>query len=108
MVQDETLKSRRRLLDWSIILFVDYPPDCKRAWMGIGRCRMGITELSRFSREHSLLFGLLTIFVVSIIVYTALRDFVSYLVPFDYFWFIIFLIVVMIVLLTFLYEKEFL
>ena len=67
---------------------------------------MIFTELSRFNREHPVLFGLLLIFVVSGIIYTTLRDFVSYLVPFDYFWFIIFLIVVMIVILIYLYEKE--
>ncbi len=67
---------------------------------------MGITELSSFNREHPLLFGLLIIFVLSIIVFNTLRDLVFYLVPFDYFWFIIFLIIIMIVSLIYLYEKE--
>lgn len=66
---------------------------------------MTFTKLSRFHREHSVLFGLLIIFVVSSLVYTTLRDFISYLVPFDYFWFIIFLVVVLLVVSIYLYEN---
>ncbi len=67
---------------------------------------MVFTEFLRFRREHSILFGLLLIGIISVLAYTTLRDFVSYILPFDYFGFVILLVVIMVVVLVYLYETE--
>lgn len=67
---------------------------------------MGLKDLSRLNREHPLIFGVLLIFIIAIVVYNTVRDLMSYLFPFDFLWFTVFLITIMAIVLLYLYEKE--